>query len=686
MFKKNNDNSDKDLGSKIRKYLKAESEQVSEIGLSTPIMDSLDRDRYQFDDSKPMMIGGAKEIFRVFDEHTGRWVVLAMPIEAKDSQGKEAFLREALLAAKLQHPAILPIYEMGIHKDGRPYFIMQLLDGKSLRDQIKTSISSDDLDQWISIFLKVCDAVIYSHACGVLHLDIKPDNIMVGMHGRVHLIDWGMARVLRDGSKDVADKFDPDVLNNISFSGTFKGTLGYMAPEQIGEAEDIGTKTDIYSLGGLLYFILTKQAPVESDSKKGLIEKTKKGEIVNPQQRRPDLKIPNSLAAIAMKALSLNPKDRYDDVDDLRNDIIRYVNGYAPNAECAHIFKRGHLLVRRHHKMCFVILIGAVIFLSTILFFLARVSHQQEQAENARLEAIENLNLYKSETERTVLLNDRIQKFLIDSLDDGDIWNVELMHKLITQELHRANGDKRLVRKFEKYRAYLFFVSGQYEQALASFDKAGVVAPFNNLYKTCEKYAQLKSDNELLLPEDFADLLVFSYRNSGLRKNLLLVSYREYMKKQKQIAPEKYLPVAIAVLNVINETLGWGSEIRLEKDEKGFHLDLSGAPYQTLTLPRDILIERDPFSEIQSILSGLNLYSLDLSNSQVRDFEGVKFNEQFSNLIINNIKIYDRPAQIYWLSQSDAKKIFVSKGMFSEFQLSKMNPEIEIILTDGEKK
>ena len=118
-------------------------------------MDSLDRDRYQFDDSEPMMIGGAKEIFRIFDEHTGRWVVLAMPIEAKDSQGKEAFLREALLAAKLQHPAILPIYEMGIHKDGRPYFIMQLLDGKSLRDLIKTDVSSNDLDQWISIFLKV---------------------------------------------------------------------------------------------------------------------------------------------------------------------------------------------------------------------------------------------------------------------------------------------------------------------------------------------------------------------------------------------------------------------------------------------------------------------------------------------------------------------------------------------------
>ena len=139
------------------------------------------------------------------------------------------------------------------------------------------------------------------------------------------------------------------------------------------------------------------------------------------------------------------------------------------------------------------------------------------------------------------------------------------------------------------------------------------------------------------------------------------------MKKQNQMAPERYLPVAIAVLNVINETLGWGSEIRLEKDEKGFHLDLSGSPYQTLTLPRDILIERDPFSDIQSILSGLNLYSLDLSNSQVRDFEGVKFNEQFSDLIINDVKIYDRPAQIYWLSQSDAKKSLYRRVCFQNF-------------------
>ena len=108
--------------------------------------------------------------------------------------------------------------------------------------------------------------------------------------------------------------------------------------------------------------------------------------------------------------------------------------------------------------MCFVGLLGSLVLLGTILFFLARVSHQQDRTEEARLDAIENLELYKSEMERTVLLNDRIQKFLIDSLDDGDIWNVELMHKLISQEINRADGDQKLVRKFENIERIFFLL------------------------------------------------------------------------------------------------------------------------------------------------------------------------------------------------------------------------------------
>ena len=168
MTEENKDLSLNKLGKEIHQQLQHELEKSDGYELSTPIMESLNQARYRFDDSKPMIMGGAKEIFRVYDEHAGRWVVLAMPIEVKDREDKEVFLREALLAAKLQHPAILPIYEMGIHKDGRPYFTMQLLEGKSLSELIKNDGTYDDFDKWISVFLRVCDAVVY--ALSLIHI------------------------------------------------------------------------------------------------------------------------------------------------------------------------------------------------------------------------------------------------------------------------------------------------------------------------------------------------------------------------------------------------------------------------------------------------------------------------------------------------------------------------------------
>ena len=152
------------------------------------------------------------------------------------------------------------------------------------------------------------------------------------------------------------------------------------------------------------------------------------------------------------------------------------------------------------------------------------------------------------------------------------------------------------------------------------------------------------------------------------------------MKNNADLTPETYLPIAIAILNVINETIGWGADILLEKNDKGYHLDLSNAPYQTLTPPREAIIEREPFSEINSILMALNLYSLNLSGSQIRDLEGIKFNNSFSDLIIEDMVIYDQPAQVFWLNNSGAKRIFISKGMFSPFQLGKLDSGIEVIL------
>lgn len=671
------------LGEQIQQQLQQDAAPLQDC--STPILETLNEERYQYSEESLLVEGGAKRIYKVYDTHAGRWVVMAMPIRAETLEAKETFLREALMVSKLQHPAILPVHEVGVSASGMPYYVRQFLEGDTLHDMMKKSDRKVPLDRLVSIFLRVCDAVKYAHSCGVLHLDIKPENVLVGLHGRVYLIDWGMARVLPSKAKEVQSDFDPDMLNNVRYSGTVQGTPGFMAPEQIRQTGRWNEQTDVYGLGALLYFILTQRSPVFG-TRDHQLEQTVRGQVIRPHVRVAKRGIPRSLSAIAMRAASLEPVDRYASVSELRDDIIRYREGFAPLAERAGLFKCGHLFFRRHHKVGFVVLLAAVLFVGMSSYLVARVSAQKERTEAARLEAIQNLDLYRLETERTVLLNSRIQKFLIDSMDDGDIWNVSLMHSLVEQELERSKDDSRWQSKFYKYQAYLFFVEGAFNQALQSFKRAGFTAPHNNLYKTCEQFAGLKpNDEDLLKPELFAELLEFSFRNSSFRKNILAVSYREYMKRVGVISPEQYLPVAIGILNVVNDTIGWSGENLLQKHEGGYHLDLRNAPYHTLDLPRESLIERDPFQDMGNVLLPLELYSLDLSGSNIRDFEELAFSDSFHELIIQDVSLFDRPSSVFWLMQSGVKKIVVDEELFRPSQLKKLRSVMQVLVTSDSK-
>lgn len=672
-----------ELGERIQKQLQQEAAPVGEC--STPILEMLNEERYRYSEKSLLVEGGAKKIYKVYDTHAGRWVVMAMPIKAETLDAKETFLREALMVSKLQHPAILPVHEVGITTSGVPYYVRQFLEGDTLLEVIKKADKKVTLDRLVSIFLRVCDAVKYAHSCGVLHLDIKPENVLVGLHGRVYLIDWGMARVLPSKAEDMESDFDPDILNNVRYSGMLQGTPGFMAPEQINQSGRWNEQTDVYGLGALLYFILTHRSPV-SGTRDQQLEQTVRGEVVGPHVVQAKMGIPRSLSAISMKATALEPASRYASVSELRDDISLYREGFAPRAEKTGLFKRGHLFLRRHHKVGFVVLLVAGLFIGMTSYLLARVSAQKERTEAARLEAIQNLDLYRVETERTVLLNSRIQKFLIDSMDDGDIWNVSLMHNLVKQELERSKDDSRLQAKFYKYQAYLFFVEGAFNQALQSFKRAGFTSPHNNLYKTCEEFAALKpSDEDLLSPNLFAQLLEFSFRNSSFRKNILAVSYREYMKRTGVISPEQYFPIAIGILNVVNDTIGWEGENLLQKLKEGYHLDLRNAPYHTLDLPRESLLERDPYHAVGNVLLPLQLYSLDLSGSNIRDFEDLAFSEKFEELIIQDVLLFDRPSSVFWLMQSGVKKIVVDEELFRPSQLKKLRSVMQVLVTSDSK-
>ncbi|MGH9333297.1 MAG: serine/threonine-protein kinase, partial [Vicinamibacteria bacterium] len=205
--------------------------------------------------------GGMGEVYLAFDQDLRRHLALKTVRAECDKPQIWRFLKEAQVLAQLGHPNIVPVYEMGLTEEKKPYYTMPVVRGETLH-QILSSIDLEDpaylrvfsLTRLVQIFLQVALAVEYAHVKGVVHRDIKPANIMVGEHGEVMLLDWGVAKLV--GEADVSTEAKEDITQ----SGFAVGTPTYMAPEQVtGEAVD--ARTDVYALGILLYEILTLSPP-----------------------------------------------------------------------------------------------------------------------------------------------------------------------------------------------------------------------------------------------------------------------------------------------------------------------------------------------------------------------------------------------------------------------------------------
>lgn len=253
--------------------------------------------------------GGMKTITKVFDQVTERYLVMATIKNEANNEMKEHFLREAKITASLQHPNIVPIHDTGQTKDDEPYFIMKLIEGQSFSDYLNKS-----LNEKLNAFLKACDAIDYAHPQGIIHLDLKPDNIRVGKHGEVIVCDWGLAKVLYEDCNEGFLKMDSLDVGNLQLTLYGRGTPGYMAPEQFQKSEEMRRPADIYSLRAILYAILTHKAPISGDSYENIKKKTLDGQFKAPSLVMPEMDIPLGLEAICMKAPSTKIEDRYKTV------------------------------------------------------------------------------------------------------------------------------------------------------------------------------------------------------------------------------------------------------------------------------------------------------------------------------------------------------------------------------------
>jgi serine/threonine-protein kinase len=293
--------------------------------------------------------GGVGCVLLAHDGDIGRDVAVKVLHEehADDAALLQRFVEEAQIGGQLQHPGIVPVYELGLDLRQRPYFTMKLVQGETLatlldaswqrrQQQAAQPAAADEVSRLLSVFARVCETMAYAHARGVVHRDLKPGNVMVGEFGEVMVMDWGFAKVLgrgdtAAGSARVAIPND----HSVSVAGTILGTPAYMPPEQArGEIERLDARADVFALGAILCQILTGRPPYIGDE---VLVQARAGLLEPAYARLTQSGADPSLGAVAMQCLQADAAARFASAKELSEALVQHFAGVDARAEAARI-------------------------------------------------------------------------------------------------------------------------------------------------------------------------------------------------------------------------------------------------------------------------------------------------------------------------------------------------------------
>jgi serine/threonine protein kinase len=272
--------------------------------------------------------------------------VLDLEVPADDFDVR--LLREARILAALEHPGIVPVHDAGTLADGRAFYCMKYVEGQTLAEHIATLNLRDKL----RLLERIAEPLDFAHARGFIHRDLKPDNIMIGASGEVLVMDWGLAKCRVTGLKRGETEVDTSVQpaqnsSRVTRQGSVLGSRGYMSPEQARGDIEVDHRTDIYSLGAILAFMLAGSSP---------------GEL-----RVAAANVPRPLRAICEKAMAADPRARYQSAPEMTADITHYLNGESVSAWPESLIVRSRRIFARHRTA--VALIAAYLIMR-ILFIL----------------------------------------------------------------------------------------------------------------------------------------------------------------------------------------------------------------------------------------------------------------------------------------------------------------------------
>ncbi len=364
--------------------------------------------------------GGMGAILRVWDADFRRHLAMKVALGAfaadegrSPSKSSARFLEEAQVTGQLDHPGIVPVHELGLDSDGRLYFTMKLVEGRDLKEIFGLVFEGREgwnLTRAVGVILKACEAVAYAHKKGVIHRDLKPANVMVGNYGEVFVMDWGLARVLhqadghdlrlrpegvappsttRAGTVQVEGAESPLV----TMDGDVMGTPAYMSPEQArGEIEKLSPRSDVYSIGAMLYHLLARQMPFvppgERTTSRRVLLRLLQGPP--PSLHEIDRDLPAELVAICEKAMAREARERYPDTLSLAEDLRAYlekrvVAAYETGAvaELRKWVARNKTLAAAIAAAVASLAIGLVV--SSSLF--VKAAHESERADAKAVEA-----------------------------------------------------------------------------------------------------------------------------------------------------------------------------------------------------------------------------------------------------------------------------------------------------------
>jgi tetratricopeptide (TPR) repeat protein len=323
--------------------------------------------------------GGLGRIVRAHDLHLDRQVAIKESLV--EGAGHARFTREALITARLQHPAIVPVHEAARWPSGEPYYAMKLVTGRPLDEVIAQARSFDERLALLPNVIAVADAIAYAHGARVIHRDLKPANVLVGAYGETVVIDWGMAKDLGAPDDPTSPSGTGEGSGGLTVSGSVMGTPAYMPPEQA-EGKLVNEGADVYALGALLYHVLTGQMPYQGAN---ILTQVLAGPPPPVQARQAN--IPPDLATIVSRAMARQVSDRYPSARDLAEDLRRFQTGQLV---AAHRYSRSTRIRRWLRRQRAPVAVAAVMLAALVtvgVVSLGRILDERSRANRARDDA-----------------------------------------------------------------------------------------------------------------------------------------------------------------------------------------------------------------------------------------------------------------------------------------------------------